>query len=51
METLVSDSKIEIPEICRLAVIPESYAGIQSGAISDIPTSNTLKNATTVWAE
>ena len=48
METLVADSNIQIPDICKLSIIPESFAGIQTGSIIDVAPSNTLKNATTV---
>ena len=49
METLVSDSTIQILDICKLSIIPDSFAGIQSGSIIDVAPANTLKNATTVW--
>ena len=48
METLVSDSTIQILDICKLSIIPDSFAGIQSGSIIDVAPANTLKNATTV---
>ena len=48
METLVSDSNIQIPDICKLSIVPDSFAGLQSGSIIDVAPSNTLKNATTV---
>ena len=48
METLVSDSTIQVLDICKLSIIPDSFAGIQSGSIIDVAPANTLKNATTV---
>ena len=48
METLVSDSTIQILDICKLSIIPDSFAGLQSGSIIDVAPANTLKNATTV---
>ena len=48
METLVSNSNIQIPDVCKLSIIPDSFAGLQSGSIIDVAPANTLKNATTV---
>ena len=48
METLVNDSTIQVPDVVRLSIIPDSFAGIMSSGKIDIAPANSLKNATTV---
>ena len=48
METLVNDSTIQVPDVVRLSIIPDSFAGIMSNGKIDVAPSNSLKNATTV---